>query len=81
VNEIHSAHPEVPGTLFMSVGAKDSHSMTGDLTRLETQIAALVFPRLNVSVRRFPRKTHMNAMPVTFVAGMAALFGQVKPAF
>lgn len=74
VASIHASHPELPGRLFLSVGGKDSRSMTGDLVRLETQLAALSFPNLEVSVRRFPGKTHHNAMPVTFAAGLAELF-------
>lgn len=76
VAAVHASHPELPGRLFLSVGEKDSHSMTGDLVRLENQLAALSFPNLEVSVRRFPGKTHHNAMPVTFAAGLAELFGR-----
>jgi predicted alpha/beta superfamily hydrolase len=75
VTAIHRANPDLRGRLFLSVGEKDSESMTGDLARLETQLSALAFPNLEVTVERFPRKTHMNAMPLTFAAGVAALFG------
>jgi predicted alpha/beta superfamily hydrolase len=76
VAEMHVAHPDLPGKLFLSVGRKDSKSMTGDLARLETQLAAANFPNLDVSVRRFPGKNHFNAMPVTFEAGLEDLVGR-----
>lgn len=76
VHEAHAAGPGLAARLFLSVGEKDSHSMTGDLGRLETQLASLAFPNLDVTVRRFPGKTHKNAMPVTFAAGLAELFGR-----
>jgi predicted alpha/beta superfamily hydrolase len=74
VAAIHSTDPDLRGRLFLSVGEKDSHSMTGDLARLEAQLGALAFPNLDITVERFPRKTHMNAMPVTFAVGLAELF-------
>jgi predicted alpha/beta superfamily hydrolase len=76
VTAVHRANPDLRGRLFLSVGENDSHSMRGDLARLETQLGALAFPQLEATVRRFPRKTHMNAMPVTFATGLATLFAQ-----
>jgi predicted alpha/beta superfamily hydrolase len=76
VNELHAAHRELRGRLFLSVGEKDSHSMTADVARLETQLAELGYPNLDATVRRFPGKTHKNALPVTFATGLAELFGR-----
>jgi predicted alpha/beta superfamily hydrolase len=72
---VHTRQPKLPGELFLSVGEKDSESMTGDLARLETQLASLAFPNLKVSVRRFPKKNHFNSLPLAFTTGFAALFG------
>jgi predicted alpha/beta superfamily hydrolase len=74
VAAIHAQEPGLRGQLFLSVGDKDSVSMTGDLVRLEQQLAALAFPRLKASVRRFPGKDHYNALPDAFRAGLGALF-------
>jgi predicted alpha/beta superfamily hydrolase len=75
VATVHTQQPNLSGKLFLSVGEKDSDSMTGDLSRLETQLASLTFPNLEVTVRRFPRKNHFNALPLTFTTGFAELFG------
>lgn len=64
----------LPAKLFLSVGEEDSGSMTGDLTLLEDQLAALPFPQLEVTSQRFPRKNHFNVLPDAFRAGLAALF-------
>lgn len=48
--------------------------MIEDVARLESQLAATALPHLDVTVKRFPGKAHKNAMPVTFAAGLAALF-------
>jgi predicted alpha/beta superfamily hydrolase len=77
VAAVHRSTPDLRGRLFLSVGEKDSASMIGDLARLEAQLGELGFPNLDVTVRRFPRKTHMNALPVTFAAGLQALFSRV----
>ncbi|HWA25069.1 MAG TPA: alpha/beta hydrolase-fold protein [Lacunisphaera sp.] len=76
VAALHAREPGVPGKLFLSVGEKDSQSMTGDLARLETQLGSLAFPRLEVTVRRFPGKNHFNCLPIAFETGLAALFGR-----
>jgi predicted alpha/beta superfamily hydrolase len=60
--------------LFLSVGEADSASMTGDLTLLEDQLAALPFPQLEVVSQRFPGKNHFNVLPEAFGAGLRALF-------
>ena len=75
ISTLHTQQPEVPGRLFLSVGEKDSDSMTGDLARLETQLGELAFPKLEVSVRRFPKKNHFNCLPIAFETGITELFG------
>jgi predicted alpha/beta superfamily hydrolase len=64
----------LPAKLFLSVGENDSPSMTGDLTLLEDQLAALPFPKLEVVSRRFPRRDHYDVLPDAFRAGLVALF-------
>lgn len=75
VSALHTQSPDLPGRLFLSVGEKDSDSMTGDLARLETQLGSLAFPNLDVTVRRFPRKNHFNCLPIAFETGLATLWG------
>jgi predicted alpha/beta superfamily hydrolase len=61
--------------LFLSVGEKDSESMTGDLALLEAQLARKPFKGLDRTSRRFAGRDHFNALPDTFRAGLATLFG------
>jgi predicted alpha/beta superfamily hydrolase len=61
--------------VFLSVGEKDSESMTGDLTLLEKMLAERPIPRLEVVSKRFPRKNHFNVLPVAFEEGLRELFG------
>ena len=63
--------------LFLSVGEKDSESMTGDLALLEAQLAERPFKGLDRTSRRFAGRDHFNALPDTFRAGLATLFGKV----
>ncbi len=72
----HAQNPALAAKLFLSVGEKDSKSMTGDLVRLEKQLAALAFSKLDVTARKFPGKNHFNALPDAFTNGLGALFGQ-----
>ena len=65
----------LPARLFLSVGAEDSASMTGDLTLLEQQLAARPFTGLELTVRRFPGRNHFNVLPEAFGAGLTDLFG------
>jgi predicted alpha/beta superfamily hydrolase len=64
----------LPAKLFLSVGEEDSASMTGDLTLLEDQLAALPFPQLEVLSHRHPGRNHFDVLPDAFRAGLAALF-------
>lgn len=60
--------------LYLSVGERDSSSMTGDLTLLEQQLADQPFDQLTVTAQRFPRKNHFNVLAPAFTAGLRALF-------
>jgi predicted alpha/beta superfamily hydrolase len=64
----------LPGKVFLSVGEEDSHSMTGDLTLLEKQLAERPFPQLEVVSKRFAKHDHFNVLPVAFREGFSALF-------
>lgn len=64
----------LPARLYLSVGADDTPSMTGDLELLEQQLAALPFPQLEIITQRFPQRDHYNVLPDAFRAGMGALF-------
>jgi len=65
--------------LFLSVGEKDSASMTGDLALLEQQLGANPFVGLETEVRRFARRNHFNVLPDAFEAGLSFLFGAKSP--
>lgn len=65
----------LPARLFLSVGADDSPSMTGDLELLEAQLEAQPFPRLAVTNRHFSNRDHYNVLPDAFAAGLRVLFG------
>ncbi len=60
--------------LFLSVGASDSDSMTGDLTLLENALAEKPFEKLEVVSKRFPERNHYNVLPDAFRSGLAELF-------
>lgn len=74
--ELRAQQSVLPGKLFLSIGEEDSESGTGDLTRLEQQLAAQPFTRLEIISRRFPKKDHYNVVPLAFETGLAALFAQ-----
>ena len=46
----------------------------GDLTLLETQLAAQPFEDLEIISRRFPGRNHYNVVADAYVAGLSALF-------
>jgi uncharacterized protein len=64
----------LPARLFVSVGLKDSHSMTGDLDLLEAQLAEHPVRGLDLRRARFPECNHFNAIAVSFRTGLAELF-------
>ena len=75
VEKLRERQAALSAKLFLSVGEKDSESMTIDLTLLEDQLAAKPFAGLEIITKRFPKKNHFNVLPVAFGAGLAALFG------
>lgn len=75
VDKLRARQSTLAAKLFLGVGEKDSASMTGDLTLLETQLAARPFAGLEIAAQRFPKKNHFNVLPVAFGAGLIALFG------
>jgi hypothetical protein len=74
---LRARHAKLRAALFLSVGEKDSDSMTGDLALLESQLGKNPFKGLDRTSRCFAGRNHFNALPDTFRAGLAALFGQV----
>ena len=75
IERLRAKQAALPARLFLSVGEKDSASMTGDLALLEAQLAARPFAGLAAVSRRFPRKNHFNVLPDAFGAGLGELFG------
>lgn len=71
---LRSRQRTLPARLFLSVGEKDSPSMTGDLVLLENQLAEKPFAKLKTFSHRFPRRTHFTALPVSFRTGLRELF-------
>lgn len=71
---LRSRQRTLPGRLFLSVGEKDSPSMTGDLALLENQLAEKPFAKLKTFSRRFPRRNHFNALSISFRTGLRELF-------
>ena len=69
-------HPELDAELFLSVGEKDSTSMTGDLAMLEGELTRQPFKKLQLITRRFPDRHHFNALPDSFRSGMLELWGK-----
>ena len=63
--------------LFLSVGEKDSESMTGDLALLQAQLAKKSFKGLDITACGFAGRDHFNALPDAFRSGLTALFGRV----
>jgi predicted alpha/beta superfamily hydrolase len=72
---LQRAGATLPAKVFLSSGAEDSPSMTGDLALLEKQLAARPFPALEVISRRFSGRDHFNVLPDAFRTGLGVLFG------
>lgn len=64
----------LPAQAFLSVGAEDTPSMTGDLTLLEQQLAARPFAELKLTCRRYPGLDHYTVLPAAFAEGLHELF-------
>ena len=72
---LRSRQATLGAALFLSVGEKDSESMTGDLALLEAQLAKQPFKGLDRTSRRFAGRNHYDALPDSFRTGLATLFG------
>ena len=72
----HARNHTLPVRLFLSVGEKDSESMTGDLSLLQLQLTAKPFSGFDVTCRIFARRTHFNVLPDAFGTGLAFLLGK-----
>ncbi len=70
----HAKSAALPVRLFLSVGEKDSASMTGDLALLELQLTTKPFSGLDVTTRIFALRNHFNVLPDAFRAGLEYLF-------
>lgn len=73
--ERRARNPSLPARLFLSVGEKDSASMTGDFALLEQQLTGRPFHGLELTVRLFAHRNHFNVLPEAFRTGMTALLG------
>ncbi len=73
--DLRARQASLPAQLALSVGEKDSASMTGDLALLEAQLTAKPFKDLHWTSQWFPGRHHFNALPDAYRAGLAALFG------
>lgn len=78
ISERHARNPARAAHLFLSVGEKDSASMTGDLALLEKQLAQQPFAGLRITTQRFPGRNHFNVLPDAFRAGLSALLGKTS---
>ena len=64
----------LPAWLHLSVGSRDSASMTGDLGLLEETLRRAPFPKLKVGVDRFAGKNHFNSIHPAYRSGLRFLF-------
>ena len=78
--ELRARQDALPAEVFLSVGAEDTPSMTGDLTQLEAQLDIRPFNQLAVVRRRFAKRNHFNVLPLAFTTGITALLGSGGPA-
>ena len=71
---LRAAGAELPARLHLSVGMRDSASMTGDLDLLEARLAAAPFRGLEIGRARFEGKNHYNSIHPGFRAGLDFLY-------
>lgn len=64
------------GSLFLSVGARDTASMTGDLALLRRQLAERPFDGLRVVSETFAGCDHYNVLPLALRAGLRSLLAR-----
>lgn len=75
---LHAQQDRLPARAFLSVGADDTPSMTGDLALLETQLAAAPWRDLTSTVQRFPDRDHYNVVTDAYRAGLRWLYGAAR---
>jgi predicted alpha/beta superfamily hydrolase len=64
---------------YLSVGKKDSPSMSSDLVLLDKQLMAQPIPGLEYIVEIFPTKDHHTAWPVALTEGLPWLYSAASP--
>jgi predicted alpha/beta superfamily hydrolase len=75
VSRLRDRQEELPGRLYLGVGAEDSPSMSADMGLLERQLADRPFKGLRVDSERFPGRDHYDVLPDTLRSGLARLLG------
>lgn len=75
IADLRGTQEQLPGRLYLGVGAEDTPSMTGDLELLERQLKGRPFVGLEVVSERFPGKNHYDVLPDQFRSGLGALLG------
>jgi len=73
VSALRDRQAELPGRLYLGVGAEDSPSMSADMALLENQLRERPFKGLRVDSERFPGRDHYDVLPDTLRAGLACL--------
>ena len=74
-SERHLRNSVLQAHVFLSVGSKDSCSMTGDLAVLEEQLKIRPFENLRLHTEKFAGRDHFNVLPDAFASGLKQLFG------
>jgi predicted alpha/beta superfamily hydrolase len=74
IKALHEKKKTLKARLYLSVGLKDSESMTGDLERLKQLLLDTPFKGLDVIAHTFADKDHYNVLPDSFQAGLSALY-------
>lgn len=72
--EAATGFPREHQKAYLSVGERDTASMTGDLALLEQTLRGKARPGLEYVVQRFPDKDHFNALPVAYAEGLRWLY-------
>jgi predicted alpha/beta superfamily hydrolase len=74
VHALHEKKKTLKARLYLSVGLKDSPSMSGDLELLKQLLVDQPFKGLDVISHSFADKDHYNVLPEAFQAGLTALY-------
>lgn len=73
-SQLRERQDHLEARAFLSIGDKDTPSMTGDFRLLEAQLAAHPFSGLETVVRHFPKFDHYDVLHSAFRDGIAALY-------